>query len=374
VDTHGVVPADGRVRYRPSIGQQVSFFVVIVLLLAGGLFASSTGHFWIPLPGAALLAAEYLYLGRSVGITLTPDEAIVHTFRRRRIQWRDVQHIQIEKSMGSRVIVIYEESTRRTQLRAPISGFLYRDKRFEEKFHTIGQWWLAHQGADWTSDGAPSGRERGRWDPNVLWARRSRIRPAFTQVGPILLTLASLSLEIVIGVFAMPAGGQSAALAVIAVPALAAILTAVWHFGLHAGVTLTTEALKAHNPRPRTIPWAEIESISAERTWHGTRLAVHEASGRRTRLSSPRIGLLLWDHDFGAKAQAIHARWRTALGADSAQALGGEPDSVAAAALDLTAVRKPMLWKRLLVVLVCIGLTYELLIGMLVTALLVAFG
>lgn len=361
MDTHGVVPKDARVRYRPSLGQQVPFLVLALLFVANVVLMSLTTHDWIPDPLFALLLLELIYLGRSVGVTLTPDEAIVHTFRRRRIPWRDVQCVQVERFMGSRVIIIYDARGRHFRLRAPMSGFLSRDKRFEEKFQTIGQWWLAHRGDDWTPTTAPTGWEWRRWDSGAAWAGRSRIRPSLAQRGPILLLLACLLMEVVVGAFGAQPGGHPTVVGdVVGVLMIAAIATGIWHFGLHAGVSFTTESLKAHNPRPRAIPWSEIDSMSVERTWHGTRLVVHETSGRRTRLSGPRVGLLLTDQDFAGKARAVHARRQEAVGADHVTAL------------DFTAVRKPAVWKQVIVILACVVFCYELLIGTLVTTLLLA--
>ncbi|MFF5147427.1 hypothetical protein ACFY6U_48250 [Streptomyces sp. NPDC013157] len=90
-----------------------------------------------------------LLASRSFGVTLTPSEAIAHNLRRRTIRWSNVQAVQIESLLGSRTVVIYEVGGRRTRLRAPTTGFLSWDRSFEEKFHTIGRWWLDHRGPDW---------------------------------------------------------------------------------------------------------------------------------------------------------------------------------------------------------------------------------
>ncbi|MFJ9244158.1 hypothetical protein [Streptomyces sp. NPDC101776] len=84
------------------------------------------------------------------GVTLTESAAVVRNLRRRTIPWADIQSIQIESVMGTRTVVLYETNGRRTRLRAPSTGFLAWDRRFEEKFHVIGQWWLTHRGPDWT--------------------------------------------------------------------------------------------------------------------------------------------------------------------------------------------------------------------------------
>jgi hypothetical protein len=87
---------------------------------------------------------------RWFGITLTPAEAQVHNLRRRHIRWADVQGVTVEKVLGGRTVILHEAGGRRTRLRAPLTAPLSRDRRFDEKFHTIGQWWLTHRGPDWT--------------------------------------------------------------------------------------------------------------------------------------------------------------------------------------------------------------------------------
>jgi hypothetical protein len=84
----------------------------------------------------------------SGGVTLTQSAAVVHKWRRRAISWSDVPSIQIKSVLGGRTVVICEASGRRTKLEAPRTGFLFRDRRFEEKFCTIETWWLDHRGPD----------------------------------------------------------------------------------------------------------------------------------------------------------------------------------------------------------------------------------
>ncbi|AVH56479.1 MULTISPECIES: hypothetical protein [Streptomyces] len=146
------VPSE-RVRYRltrlqrllpvlPNIVIVMAFQVLIWLdggpfgpLLVSGLL------FWGVLPVLITLLP--------FGVTLTPSAAIVHNLRRRTIPWSNVQAIRIESFFGSRTVVIYEAGGRCTRMRAPITGFLSWDRSFEEKFHTIGRWWLDHRGPDW---------------------------------------------------------------------------------------------------------------------------------------------------------------------------------------------------------------------------------
>ncbi|MFI5631393.1 hypothetical protein ACIA8E_18860 [Streptomyces sp. NPDC051664] len=103
-----------------------------------------------PLGTWAALLLVFLIIGQYFGVTLTESTAIVHSLRRRTIHWSNVQAIRVERFQGLQTVVIYEAGGRRTRLRAPITGFLCWDRGFEEKFRTIGRWWLDHRGPDWT--------------------------------------------------------------------------------------------------------------------------------------------------------------------------------------------------------------------------------
>jgi hypothetical protein len=81
------------------------------------------------------------------GITLTTTEARVHNLRRRVIRWDDVRGVTVQSLFGTRTVVLHEDH-RRTRLRAPSTGPLAWDRRFEEKYHTIGQWWLTRRWED----------------------------------------------------------------------------------------------------------------------------------------------------------------------------------------------------------------------------------
>ncbi|MFE2095893.1 hypothetical protein [Streptomyces sp. NPDC059468] len=143
-----------RIRYRLTRLQRLlsalpAFFIValqVLLWLDGGPF----GPLRFSLLVWAVLLPVALITSRPFGVTLTPSAAVVHNFRRRTVPWSNVQAVRIESLFGSRTVVIYETGGRRTRLRAPITGFLSWDRSFEEKFHTIGRWWLDHRGPDWT--------------------------------------------------------------------------------------------------------------------------------------------------------------------------------------------------------------------------------
>ncbi|WP_405767819.1 hypothetical protein OG539_24015 [Actinacidiphila glaucinigra] len=149
------------VRFRPTWHQRVMPLVpaavlVTVLAIAAPLlfpdpfgpgFAFPTGV-WLAVPAGLLMSARF-------GVTLTPSAAVVHNPRRRTIRWADVQGIWVESNMGVRRVVICEADGRLTRLRAPITGVMSQDAAFEEKFQTIGEWWLHHRGSQWVPSPRP---------------------------------------------------------------------------------------------------------------------------------------------------------------------------------------------------------------------------
>jgi hypothetical protein len=100
-------------------------------------------------------------------------------------------------------------------------------------------------------------------------------------------------------------------------------------------------------------------------------------------MSGPRLGLLLWDRNFDEKAWALDQWWR-ANRQTTLQPVDAAEASAASAALDapvdrptclsLAEPRGPRVWRKVLVVLACAILSYELLISVLVTALFAASG
>lgn len=149
------LPPEG-IRYRLTLLQRVVPLLPAALFVVGAQFL-----IWVdggPL-GPVLVTALVLWVAAPLlvvvtsahfGIALTAPAAVVHNLRRRVIPWSDIQAIQIESLLGSRMVVIHEAGGRRTRLRAPITGLLSWDRGFEGKFHAIGRWWLDHRGPDWT--------------------------------------------------------------------------------------------------------------------------------------------------------------------------------------------------------------------------------
>ncbi|MFE1286841.1 hypothetical protein [Streptomyces sp. NPDC058751] len=149
----GAVPAQDGIRFRLGIRQCLLPVTPVFLSLGlNSLNPAGRAAFgpWFLVPWAAsALLATVVSVTVPFGITLTPSAAVVRNLRRRTIPWASVQSVRVEQIMGSRFVALYEADGRRTRLRAPMTGFLQRDRDFEVKFHTIGQWWLAHRGGDW---------------------------------------------------------------------------------------------------------------------------------------------------------------------------------------------------------------------------------
>ncbi|MFJ5900631.1 hypothetical protein ACIQFZ_35655 [Streptomyces sp. NPDC093064] len=150
----GAIPPE-RIRYRLTRLQRVlPVLPMILVLMAFQVLFWLDGDPFGPvlvsgLLDGVILPFVMLIISRPFGVTLTQSAAIVHNLRRRTIPWSNVQAIRMGSLFGSRTVVIYEAGGRGTRLRAPITGFLSWDRRFEEKFHTIGRWWLDHRGPDW---------------------------------------------------------------------------------------------------------------------------------------------------------------------------------------------------------------------------------
>jgi len=159
----------------------------------------------------------------------------------------------------------------------------------------------------------------------------------------------------------------------VAAAVLIAVATAIWQFGRHGGITLAPDHADVHNLRRRRLLWSDVEDVAVNRTRTGARIVVRERSGRQTRLSSPRVGLVLWDRDFADKAWAIHRCWQTGSRAAGAEDRAAEPVS-SAGFLQLGGDSDPRVWKTVLVILVCVALGYELFVGLIVSLLSAAFG
>jgi hypothetical protein len=110
---------------------------------------------WLSLLAAFVVVG--LLLSAWFGVTLTPEGAHVHNVRRRFVPWSAVQDVSVG-DWGLGRAVSLREVDRSTRLRAPVTAFLQRDRRFEQKVEVIHEWWVAHRGRDWRPAPPPSYR------------------------------------------------------------------------------------------------------------------------------------------------------------------------------------------------------------------------
>jgi hypothetical protein len=374
----------GRVRYRASWQQSLPLGLV---LGAAVLMQVSNPLLWAHqrpgLPGLPLqwrvlamvlplfITLELWVLSRYVGVTLTPEAVVVHNLRRRTIPWTSVAEVAVEPFAGGRRVVLYETDGRRTPLRMPSSGFLSRDRRFDDKAATIRSWWLAHGGAAQAED---TTGELGAWGhTHGRLPERLSMRPAPSRSVPTALLLGWLAADAVMAGFAEGPGGDHPTLLGGTLGALVAVslLLGAGFLSLGRGVILTADDLVIRGLRPRTVPWDEIQGIAVERHRGGRRLVILEADGRRTPLPVPRVGRVLWDSEFEAKIQTLRHWWRTHA------EIGTAPTQAALQPSDqppLPPYRGPRLWQKGVWALACIVLGYEILVSVLLGALFLTAG
>lgn len=145
---------------------------VAAILVAMAVMAG-TGHRLLPVaqPTAGALGAMLVgtLLGRGQSVALTREAIVISTVRRRTIPWSQIQGILVDRALGQRTIVVCEADGRRTRLPTPTGGAFSWDPRFDEKFHTIGRWWLDHRGPGWLPS-APLiayGNDAGPYTPHA---------------------------------------------------------------------------------------------------------------------------------------------------------------------------------------------------------------
>jgi len=87
---------------------------------------------------------------RTLGVDLTPEAAVIHGRRRRRVPWLQVQSVvsHVSSNGTSAVRLILENGE---PLTLPFPKALWRkgDARYERDLERIDQWWLAHRGESW---------------------------------------------------------------------------------------------------------------------------------------------------------------------------------------------------------------------------------
>ncbi|MER6333210.1 hypothetical protein ABT298_28585 [Streptomyces sp. NPDC001034] len=374
----------GRVRYRASWQQSLPLAVILAAVvltqlsnpllwahqrpgLPGLPFGARVVSVVLPL----LVALELWVLSRYVGVTLTPEAVVVHNLRRRTIPWTHVAEVAVEPFAGGRRVVLYETDGHRTPLRMPSSGFLSRDRRFDEKAATIRSWWLANRGAARVED--TTGGPEVWGDTHGRLPERLGMRPAPSRSVPTVLLLCWLAADALMAGFAEGPGSAHPTLLSRVLGALVAIalLLGAGFLSLGRGVVLTADHLVVRGLRPRTVPWDEIQGITVERHRGGRRPVVLGADSRRTPLPVPRVGRVLWDSEFEAKIRTLGDWWRAhaetgTTATDAALQPSDQPP--------LLPYGGPRLWQKGVVALACAVLGYEIFLSVVVGALFLAVG
>ena len=124
-------------------------FAAVGYLLPPGRVTSGWSWFAVGwLASGCLEGGTGLWI-RTRGVDLTPESAIIRSFRRRNIPWQNVQAVlqyQRHDDWGVRLIL---ESDKPVTLRVPTTWSGFGGAQYERDFHRIGQWWLAHRGEAW---------------------------------------------------------------------------------------------------------------------------------------------------------------------------------------------------------------------------------
>ncbi|WP_152648182.1 hypothetical protein [Streptacidiphilus anmyonensis] len=294
------------VRYRARAWQTVvvagAFALMAAAFLTDALARPVPGESWSERLAAAwpfaLLTVEYGWLSFWVGVALTPEAAVVYRFRRRTVPWREIAEVAVEPFPlgGGRRVVLHLHDGTRIALRQPSTGFLVWDPRFDEKLAAIRSSWLAGGGTAWPEsevDEPPADSFRLR--PSVL----QRIYPSFPP--------ALVAVEVGAG---SQASGGSVVQHVVGGLVGLFLLGCASRFWF-VGTTADRQRLVSRDllGRRTVVPWADVRALRVVATRTARRLAVTDVSGRTLLLAAPRLGALLWDPGFQAKAEMLRRRW-----------------------------------------------------------------
>ena len=108
--------------------------------------------------GAGFAPVVAALLGGTVGVTLvarmkvvlSPERLIVRGWRQWDLSWSEVQAVAPPPRgwFRTRSVSVYDGRGWRP-LRALTVSWPWESARVEQQYHQVGQWWLAHRGADW---------------------------------------------------------------------------------------------------------------------------------------------------------------------------------------------------------------------------------
>ena len=91
------------------------------------------------------------WIGRC-GISPTPWARNVSRSRRSNVPWSPVQCVVGYRQMGADSAALVLDSGERLVLRVPSTFWGSKAAtaaKYQEDFHRLGQWWLAHRGPSW---------------------------------------------------------------------------------------------------------------------------------------------------------------------------------------------------------------------------------
>jgi hypothetical protein len=142
-----------RVRLRLTWRQRRAFVVTVavyqVLVWSDALLNEGRfGGDW----RTAVAGAVFLMMAAAmwwIGTSLTRRGLVVHALPPMVIPWSEVREIEIERQLGSKVVVVHHgtDLPRKTRLSAPTTGPLGRDDDFQEKVQVLRSFWAAHREA-----------------------------------------------------------------------------------------------------------------------------------------------------------------------------------------------------------------------------------
>lgn len=158
IDTATITPT-GRQKWLPAVYLTVVLVIQLPQLLRHSADPSmnrldaSSRHFWLvtfaPLYAIAMLFVLLPLARVEVGETAL---TVRRPLRRRRVlHWREIQCILVDERGSRRRVAVYGDDPdgRRVVLPVPFTDRFGKDPRFAEKFHLLGQAWIARRGEDW---------------------------------------------------------------------------------------------------------------------------------------------------------------------------------------------------------------------------------
>ena len=143
--------AEADVKIRTARHSWMHLFVFGGIWLVFAIFWATTDrHFfalsWLVLGCASIVKALSL---RTMGVDLMPESANVRGVRGRSVSWKDVQAVVRHRRQGTWGVRLILESGKPVRLPAPTTWSGFGGAQYEQDFHRIGQWWLAHRGESW---------------------------------------------------------------------------------------------------------------------------------------------------------------------------------------------------------------------------------